>query len=172
MTLIKINKQKLEDLSQFIEALPSYLYTESKELLNGASIGQHFRHIIEFYSTIEKGLDSNIISYDDRERNTNIENDIEYALKKINDLVLFLSKIKEDKKITLKADYSTDSDKSTFIQSTLFRELAYAHDHTVHHLAIIKIALIENKDSINVDPNFGVAPSTIRYKKQLVVNEE
>lgn len=172
MTLIKLNRQKLESLTEFLKNLPPHLFTQGKELLNEATIGQHFRHIIEFYVAIEKGVNTNIISYDDRERNLKIETDIHYAIETINGLISFLIGLKDDKNIILKADYNTEDGQSTLIQTTLFRELAYAHDHTVHHLAIIKIALLEDKESIKMDANFGVAPSTIRYKKQMMVDEK
>jgi len=48
------------------------------------------------------------------------------------------------------------------------RELAYCMDHATHHLAIIKIALIDGGHDIINKSSLGVAPSTIRYREACV----
>ncbi len=97
-----------------------------------------------------------------------IETDVVYAVNTIEKLIHFLTSLKNDSSLSLKANYSKASEKSTIMQTSFYRELAYALDHTVHHLAIVKIALSEEKDKVKVDSNFGVAPSTIRYRKLCV----
>lgn len=166
MTLIHHNILKLEEIRGLINKLPSDLYTQPKKILSQSSIGQHFRHILEFYICLENGLSTGTICYDNRERDVLIETNIDYATGIIEKLTLFLSKIKSDSLIALKANYSTTSDEKMSIQTYLFRELAYALDHTIHHLAIIKIALTD--ENLEVDCNFGVAPSTIRHRKVCV----
>jgi hypothetical protein len=49
------------------------------------------------------------------------------------------------------------------VTTTYFREIVYNTEHTIHHLALIKVALIEMKLAI-VDASFGMAYSTIRFK--------
>lgn len=171
MALINHNIQKLEEIIYLLEQVPDQLYTQQKEILNGATIGQHFRHIIEFYTCLEKGNEVGFVSYDKRERDMNIENNLAFTIKTIEDLISFLSNLTADKIMLLQANYETPSSKgkegNCLINTSLYRELAYALDHTVHHLAIINIALIEDREIIDLPPNFGVAPSTVRYKKQL-----
>lgn len=166
MTLIHHNILKLEEIRGLINKLPSDLYTQPKEILSQSTIGQHFRHILEFYICLENGLNTGAVCYDNRERDVLIETNIDYATGIIEKLNLFLGKIKKDSPIALKANYSTTSDEKMSIQTSLFRELAYALDHTIHHLAIIKIALTD--ENLEVDSNFGVAPSTIRHRKVCV----
>lgn len=166
MALIIHNIQKLEEIKNQLNQFTSNLYTDPKEIIGGATIGQHIRHILEFYIILGKGAESGIICYDDRERNVMIESDIEYAMNIIDDIIHFLASLKADRQLKMLANYSITSDDQTIIQSSLYRELAYALDHTVHHLAIVKIALFEEKDKIAIDSNFGVAPSTIRYRKE------
>ena len=50
------------------------------------------------------------------------------------------------------------------VSSSFFRELTYLIEHTIHHLAIIKIGLNEVYPAIEIPKNFGVAHSTIRYQ--------
>ena len=166
MTLIHHNIKKLEEIKSLLHQLPSDLYTNPKEILNEATIGQHFRHILEFYICLEKGAKTGTVSYDDRKRNSLIETDRDYAIDVIEELIHFINSMKGDCSLTMRANYSPASEEQTIIQTSLYRELAYTLDHTVHHLAIIKIALSEDEDKVEVDSNFGVAPSTIRYRKQ------
>ena len=51
------------------------------------------------------------------------------------------------------------------IQSNYERELLYNLEHCIHHQALIKVAIIQS-NSVAIDENFGVARSTIEYRKQ------
>jgi len=54
--------------------------------------------------------------------------------------------------------------KTVKVDTTFNRELLYAIEHTVHHMAIIKIGMLLNYPNVTVPENFGVAESTIQYK--------
>ena len=149
--------------------MPASLYTEQKDVLSNATIGQHFRHIIEFYLSLKKGSKARRVSYDDRERNVLLETQAAYAITFIDKTIGFVSNIEDDIAIVLEGNYSNDEEKSSFLQSSLFRKLAYSLDHTVHHLAIIKIALKEESSRFEADENFGVAPSTVRFRQRKIV---
>ena len=51
------------------------------------------------------------------------------------------------------------------IESNYNRELLYNLEHCIHHQALIKVAIIQSA-TIEIDENFGVARSTIEYRKQ------
>jgi RNA-binding protein YhbY len=51
------------------------------------------------------------------------------------------------------------------IESNYTRELLYNLEHSIHHQALIKVAILQN-NSIIIDENFGVAHSTIEYRKK------
>ena len=165
MSLISHNINKLNEIKELLRIIPAELFTKEKDVLSGSTIGQHFRHIIEFYTCLEKGLKTGTVSYDERERNVLLENHIAYSVCIIDKIIVFLSWIKDDCALSLKGNYNDTFEELEIFQSSLFRELAYALDHTVHHLAIIKIALHEEKDIIELDENFGVAPSTSRFRR-------
>lgn len=165
MKLIQNNIQHLQEVKNLILNLTGEVYATPQPVLNGASIGQHFRHIIEFYICLMNGVRKGEICYDERERNPLIETKINYAAKTIDEIVKFLHSINADKLVVLKANYSSDNDDPETINSFFYRELAYALDHSVHHMALIKIALA--KENIHVDEEVGVAPSTLRYKQHV-----
>ena len=51
------------------------------------------------------------------------------------------------------------------IDSNYFRELLYNLEHCIHHQALIKVAILQ-LGHLHVNENFGVARSTIEYRKQ------
>jgi len=163
MILIDDNIQKLEEIKTLLRQIPRELYIRPKEILSQATIGQHFRHILEFYICLEKGIQARTVCYDNRERDVLIETETEYAIYSIEKLTAFLRRVENDYELTMQANYSTISEEKSSIRTTFYRELGYVFDHTVHHLAIIKIALSE--DPVQMDCNFGVAPSTVRCRK-------
>jgi uncharacterized damage-inducible protein DinB len=84
------------------------------------------------------------------------------ALSALDQIILNL--LKEDKE--LQVDYQFLSNQQKNIKSSYQRELLYNLEHSIHHQAIIKVAL-RTLRSVEIDENFGVAPSTIRYRLSL-----
>ena len=73
---------------------------------------------------------------------------------------------KPDKPLQLVADYGID-EKSTIVAASNYnRELLYNIEHTVHHMALIRIGITE-LSSLSLPAAFGVAVSTIRYRKTI-----
>ena len=167
MSITKHSIEKLQDIHSLLSNMTIGYYTKPLSILNDATVGQHMRHIIEFFICIKKGIDEGMVSFDERERNPVIENDKYFAKRQIRELIDFLDQTNIDKALILKANYSGGEENSDLLKTSLFRELAYALDHTVHHLAIVKIALSQEKINLGIDENFGVAPSTIRNRKQI-----
>jgi hypothetical protein len=54
------------------------------------------------------------------------------------------------------------------IASSLARELVYLIEHTIHHLAIIKIGLNQGYPHLVLPVNLGVAPSTLLYRDKIL----
>ena len=66
------------------------------------------------------------------------------------------------RELLIKSDAVGESAASTvWARSTVERELQVLLSHTVHHYALIAVAL--RLHGLEVDPEFGVAPSTLRY---------
>jgi len=163
MTLTQHNIKKLEEIKELLAQVSLELYTKPNTLLSGSTIGQHFRHLLEFYICLKNGCKTGNICYDERERNLLIETNLDFTTETIQEISTFLATVGEDYPLQLKANYSENETETIFIPSSLFRELAYALDHTIHHLAIIKIGL--TAENIKIDSAFGVAPSTLRFRE-------
>tara|TARA_R110002050_G_scaffold300786_1_gene472677 strand:- start:15903 stop:16436 length:534 start_codon:yes stop_codon:yes gene_type:complete len=165
--LIEANQQICIQTIEIITQCKSVDYQKKIRLLAHATIGQHFRHIIEFYTEFLKGSAAQGINYENRQRDLLIETLPEYAIAQLTEISKAIQKLDLEEIVTLNARFSADLDeKKSHIQSTIGRELMYTLDHAIHHLAIINIALTLEFSYIEIPKNLGVAPSTIRYKEE------
>jgi hypothetical protein len=133
-----------------------------------ASIGQHYRHILEHFQCLIRGLRSGEINYDARERNPRLESEVTCASIATCDV---LRAIKNYSDVTLALpcrvvqSVSYDTAQPTSIESNLGREMAYCTGHAIHHYAIIR--LICSEVGIDVPAEFGLAPSTLKHMSTL-----
>ncbi|NJK93767.1 MAG: DinB family protein [Bacteroidales bacterium] len=159
-----VSKENLFQLKDLLLVIDKNNYTEKPEVLSGASIGQHMRHILEFYLLLVSGSFSGAISYDKRERDIRIEADPEFAINTIDRLLRGIDTLDETLQVYLEADYSISGATQNNIISSVGRELAYCIEHSIHHQALIKAGLIAMGLKSLTNEHFGVAYSTIRYR--------
>lgn len=153
----------LSQLKDVINQLEGSAYSKTLDVFSGASIGQHTRHIIEFYICLLQQKKQGNICYDKRQRNLALETDIEVTSATIDMIINKLQIPTEDSPVTLTCEMEGEIIETP---SSVSRELIYALEHAVHHMAIIKIGLLLNCPELNIPTNFGVADSTVQYKKQ------
>ena len=153
-------------LADFITVMDNQHYTATSELLLGSSIGQHVRHILEFYSCLKEGYAVQKVNYDLRKRDLAIERDKMVALLLITDLIKWMDTVKPAA-IMLEGSYESDDTEIFSILSHLERELVYNIEHSIHHMAIIKIAAV-NLYNYQLPADFGVASSTLKHRSSHV----
>ena len=137
-------------------------YKQSLNTLKGASIGKHVRHVVEFYECLLLNSITDVVNYDERKRNLLLEENLKYTIDYITEIIDVLQNIQSNKRLELVSVYDNES---VSMQSSLYRELTYNIEHTVHHLAIISIAIPIHFNYISLSENFGYADSTIQYLK-------
>lgn len=157
----------MTDLKEAIQQLHPKQYSAHIDLLYNASVGQHCRHIIEFFQCLETQCQHGVeICYDLRQRNLQIEQSPEVATSAIEEILDWLSMVPEDKNLLLLVNHELDKANScTAVQSSLVRELVFNIEHAIHHMAIIKIGLKLTSPALELPEHFGVAPSTIRHNQ-------
>jgi uncharacterized damage-inducible protein DinB len=161
-TVANENLMQLKDMLQNIKTSD---YTQTTEILSGSSVGQHIRHILEFYLLLVSGSFSGVISYDKRQRDKEIEVNPAFAIETIERLLKGLETLDLKQAVKFEGDFTTDGSQDNFTESSVGRELAYCIEHSIHHQAIIKAGLIDLGLSSITCENFGVAYSTIRYRE-------
>lgn len=155
--------QQLLLLNNLLSKLTDEQYNFKTTHLSNASIGGHTRHIIELLQCAITGYSAGEIDYVNRNRNLVLEtnkNAAQIALINISATIKLA-----DKQLKLIVD-EIEETIALPITTTYFREIVYNAEHTIHHLALIKVALIEMKLNV-VDTHFGMAYSTIKYKENL-----
>lgn len=161
MIISSINKS-LDDLIGLLNQLSENEYSKCCFELSGATIGEHTRHIVEMFQCLNRNYDSGIVNYDKRERNIVTQTNVGFAIQMITDIKNSIDK--ENKNLEL---HQMIDGAAVQIQSNYNRELLYNLEHCIHHQALIKVAVLKN-ENIVIDNDFGVARSTIEYRKECV----
>jgi len=165
MQLKTTGKEILSQLSELVSQLNNDEYAAELQLLNENSIGKHVRHIIEFFEILVEGGRNGLINYDKRKHLNKYETDSAASLQKIKQLIVGLDELTSKDELILEVSYGKTDEDLVSIKSSLERELVYNIEHAIHHMAIIKIAIQTVFPKVQLAKNFGVAYSTVRYRK-------
>lgn len=163
MLLIQPIQHVFVQLSDILNQLSDAEYVQPSKTLLNATIGQHVRHIIELFQCLENGYENGTVNYEKRKRDYQIETNRELAAGLLKDIYSNLEK--PNKEIVLEATDYCDSMEPVTIPSNYYRELAYNLEHTIHHMALIRVGVNE-VSSIELPEEFGVAYSTMKYRQQ------
>ncbi|MFN5133856.1 MAG: hypothetical protein ACK5DG_00975 [Chitinophagaceae bacterium] len=162
MSLFSSIKESFTQLNVALEQVTDEEYVQPSQNLSNATIGQHTRHIIEMYQCLLNGYDAGLVCYDHRKRDMAIETNKEFAKQLLVDIALQSNQ--PNKELELTAIYGDATAEELKVSTNYYRELAYNLEHTIHHMALIKVGLKELNKSY-VSENFGVASSTTRYRQ-------
>lgn len=165
MDLKKTTAEIFDQLIHLSELLGSEDYGNPSEVLFNNSIGRHYRHILEFYEMFLSGYESGTVNYDLRSHNSKAETNKEFAASQFRRLLEEINTIDETRKLYLQARYSPEQSEANIIETTAGRELIYNIEHAIHHMAMIKTAVMQLVPCVNLPFNFGVAYSTMRYRE-------
>jgi hypothetical protein len=148
-------KHTLEHLSEEEYCMPS-------KHLNNSTIGQHTRHIIEMFVCLNQGYETGTVNYESRKRDPIIETNKVVAASLLNQIISSLDKT--DKPLFLEGSYNEHSEELMRFETNYHREVVYNLEHTIHHMALIRVGLREMNIQ-HLSESFGVAPSTAKHKK-------
>lgn len=163
MELQKAVQQVFIQLTDSLNQLQPDQYNHSCSNLSGNTIGQHVRHIIEMFQCLDAGYEQGEVDYEKRKRDKQIETDKDFATFILKEISRQISR--ENKTLYLLTYYDELQEKPEKISTNYFREIAYNLEHTIHHMALIRVGLRELGD-LSVDDSYGVASSTLKYRKQ------
>ena len=150
-------------LTETLNQLSADEYTQPSKILFNASIGQHVRHIIELFLCLEKGYETGVVNYEKRKRDYQIETNKDFATQLLKDIYHRLERPNAD--LVMEAEEYENSTGMVAIPSNYYREIAYNLEHTIHHMALIRVGINE-VSMIELPQDFGVAYSTIKYRQQ------
>lgn len=164
MLLKEIIISLMEDTKLYLQQIDTTAYSTSIPLLSNSTIGQHTRHFIEFFQCLLQQVPKGNIDYDKRVRNKQIETNPLVAIQAINAIIANLPNEIAEQSLVLESDYGIECSNCVQVSTNFPRELMYNIEHTIHHLAIIKIGLLILAPDIALPQHFGVAPSTVKHQ--------
>ncbi len=151
--------QQLNSLTKLLHQLSESQFTQKIIHLSNGTIGAHTRHIIELLQCTVNGYKINQVDYINRTRNLLLEQEPSLAIEAIAELIKNIHL--EDKLLQMKTPFDAN-----LISTTYYREIVYNEEHIIHHLALLKVALIELNLNL-VEESFGIAHSTLLYKENI-----
>ncbi|WP_181901524.1 DinB family protein [Thalassotalea euphylliae] len=156
-------------VQQGIDFLSGLTQTQYTSVPDGflSAIGGHIRHVIDHFVALEFALESSVVNYELRQRNSPIERDLAEALARLEQLKTWLLALPDSvftQTVEVQADVGIGSDNVMSVTSTLGRELMFACSHAIHHYATMKaIHLCFGGET---SEQFGIAPSTATFLRQ------
>ncbi len=156
----------LLQLSELISQVEEKDYARPLPVLSGNTIGKHVRHILEFFQYLINGYETGLVDYDLRQRNPEIENYKGVALSEISEVIEKIQFLNDKRIVLITHDEEGNSEENA---TSFNRELTYNNEHAIHHMAILRIALVQEAVNVTISENFGVANSTIKYHEAACV---
>ncbi|MEE2939552.1 MAG: DinB family protein [Planctomycetota bacterium] len=164
--LIADNLSVLRQGRELVRELDGPAFTASAPALALSGVGPHLRHVLDVYERFLEAVEmpetgvALRIDYDARDRDPRLETDparATAALSRTMDRLRAVSSTRLDRPLEAR------SDGSPWIPTTVARELQSLVSHTVHHFALIAVAV--RCQGGEPGPDFGVAPSTLRHRE-------
>ncbi|MEO8127402.1 MAG: hypothetical protein ABJF23_22890 [Bryobacteraceae bacterium] len=156
--LVEANIKWLRQVQAIIQEIDDQTFSTSPQSLVPHRVGGHLRHIMEFYECFLDGLSTSHIDYDARKRDEAVERSRAAAAVKIG---FILHRLETTASLRGDCIVWVRLEGYGYLTSSVGRELHVLSSHTVHHFALIAMTL--KAHGVAVDPDFGMAPSTLRY---------
>ena len=137
-------------------------------LASDASVGAHYRHCLDHFSSLLDGIPLGTIDYDTRKRDPQLETDRRTAAEMTRSLQMMAGKLEEtclSNPIRIRCKISYASDEVPLLHSRIDREIMFCISHAIHHYALIGMMcrLLE----FPLPDGFGVAPSTVKHQREM-----
>ena len=176
--LAKENMALLQQGCELSERLTDHQFCYEDEIAQ-SSIGKHLRHVLDFYRALLRSLPEkygehseysgknqrDVLDYDHRLRDPALEAERTLWLESARNIQMQLSVLQKNiPEIPLEViSREGVNGCQSSVSSGLGRELQFLLAHTVHHYALISVALRCQK--LDVPEGFGVSYSTRLYEQ-------
>ncbi len=156
--------KNLERGKYLLENINDKKYSDTSIAPYYSSIGGHFRHVLDVFNCVFKGLAlGNTIDLTQRERNLKAETYTKDGLSYLKDIT---DRLKELENVDLGQEVNLVDDLGNgccTIKTTLEGVLVQAHSHAIHHFATIGYMMHVLKIHLPMD-SFGINPTTPKAK--------
>jgi hypothetical protein len=152
----------LQQKIQVLDVLNAQTYIDKIPTVHNSSVASHMRHSLDHFQTVitaSEKEENYVGNYDNRNRNTDLETDIQVAKDKIRELQSIISTIDLRKPIKIAFYGESKNYQSYELPSYVGRELSFASHHALHHMSTVKL-ILQAMGYENPQPMLGIALST------------
>ena len=160
--------QSLAQINDVFSALNVLPNTMANEYFNDLRIGCHLRHIYDHVLAVKKSENTGVVDYNLRNRCSQIECDRALSHQLWCELMVWCQQLNVcvlSKPVKVVSEVNALQSMSVEVQSQFARELLYLINHSIHHLAYIKLLL--QQKNITLPDTVGLAPSTATYLRHV-----
>jgi hypothetical protein len=148
----------------FLDRIGDEMYSRPLEGEFAASLGAHYRHVLDHFLCLAEGTRTGQVNYDRRRRNPQLESSVAYARLVTESLIDELGSFSHESLqreciVTYSVGYGENDAEA--VPSNLAREVMFCVGHAIHHYAILK--LLCAGVGVKLPYEFGIAPSTLKH---------
>jgi len=150
-----------------LEALDDERYTRRLPAVFNSAIGGHYRHCLDHFECLLKGVAESEVNYDDRRRDARVENSRAFALAETRRLRQACERIPVpalNLPMSVMSKVNYEGETAPLSASSVGRELIYAVAHAIHHYALL--AVMCGLLRVRLPFGFGIAPSTLQHQAE------
>jgi hypothetical protein len=151
----------LDEIAAVAAQLTPSVYADSDVPGVSGSIGGHVRHCLDHVRALERGLESGLIDYDVRSRESSVERSREHAVLALTAAARRLERIPDGalpRPVVVRTTIDVRG-RVVLAASSLGRELAFVLSHTIHHASSMAL-LAHGQGCRRLPDRFGLAPAT------------
>lgn len=157
-------KDVLQQGCLFLDRVGDEVYARRLDGDMAASLGAHYRHVLDHFLCLAEGIRTGRVNYDERRRNPQLESSVECARLATEELIdefgsLSRGDLRRECAVTYSVGYGESGAEAA--RSNLAREVMFCVGHAIHHYAILR--LVCAGVGVKLPYEFGVAPSTLKY---------
>jgi uncharacterized damage-inducible protein DinB len=152
--------EHLDALAAVVERVSDLDYLARPSSGVSGSVGAHVRHCVDHVLALLDRSADNVMTYDDRKRDTAIEQSRRMAAETLRSLAVRVREMAprtSDVPITLWTMLDRRGTRAR-VRTSLGREIVFVLQHTIHHEAVVAV-LLAGRGRV-MPGHFGLAPST------------
>ena len=157
-------KDVLQQGCTFLDRVSDEVYARRLEGTLAASLGAHYRHVLDHFLCLAEGIRAGRVNYDQRRRNPQLENSVTCARLVTEGLIDELGSLSHEilqRECTVTYSVAYGESQEEAVSSNLAREVMFCVGHAIHHYAILR--LLCAGVGVKLPYEFGIAPSTLKH---------
>ena len=137
-----------------------------------ASLGAHYRHTLDYFLCLIEGIRAGRINYDERCRNSMIENSVSFARQVTQELMeefrhLSPEVLQHECFVIYSVGYEDAGLEEA--RSNLARETMFCVGHAIHHYSVLRLLCAGL--GLRLPYEFGIAPSTLKHRESHITRQ-